>query len=69
MLQNILHELNCRREGAYPCKGCGKVFRYSQQAIDHEYKDRNNNQSINELTIYQSINQSINQSGKNKFST
>ncbi|XP_023346927.1 zinc finger protein 141 isoform X3 [Eurytemora carolleeae] len=29
-----------RREGAYPCKGCGKVFRYSQQAIDHEYKDR-----------------------------
>jgi KRAB domain-containing zinc finger protein len=29
-----------RKEGAYPCKACGKVFRYSQQAIDHEYKDR-----------------------------
>jgi len=29
-----------RREGAYPCKACGKIFRYSQQAIDHEYKDR-----------------------------
>jgi len=29
-----------RKEGAYPCKSCGKVFRYSQQAIDHEYKDR-----------------------------
>lgn len=29
-----------RREGMYPCKGCGKVFKYSQQAIDHEYKDR-----------------------------
>jgi len=29
-----------RKEGAYPCKACGKIFRYSQQAIDHEYKDR-----------------------------
>lgn len=29
-----------RKEGSYPCKACGKVFRYSQQAIDHEYKDR-----------------------------
>ena len=29
-----------RKEGSYPCKGCGRVFRYSQQAIDHEYKDR-----------------------------
>ena len=29
-----------RKEGAYPCKFCGKIFRYSQQAIDHEYKDR-----------------------------
>ena len=24
----------------YPCKGCGKIFKYIQQAIDHEYKDR-----------------------------
>ena len=29
-----------RREGSYPCRVCGKVFRYSQQAIDHAYKDR-----------------------------
>ena len=29
-----------RKEGAYPCKFCGKIFRYSQQAKDHEYKDR-----------------------------
>lgn len=29
-----------RKEGSYPCKACGKVFKYSQQAIDHEYKDR-----------------------------
>jgi len=29
-----------RREAQYPCKGCGKIFRYSQQAIDHEYKDK-----------------------------
>jgi len=29
-----------RKEGAYPCKFCGRVFKYSQQAIDHEYKDR-----------------------------
>jgi len=29
-----------RKEGCYPCKACGKIFKYSQQAIDHQYKDR-----------------------------
>ena len=29
-----------RQLGRYPCKACGKIFRYSIQAIDHEYKDR-----------------------------
>jgi len=35
------HKRNVHRKvGAYPCQACGKIFKYSQQAIDHEYKDR-----------------------------
>ena len=33
------HKRNVHRKvGAYPCQACGKIFKYSQQAIDHEYK-------------------------------